>query len=176
MNVKDYLSHLYFDKAGQVLEFGPLKYFGSGYWGERYARRSLKRIEEFEKSHDLDNIDISDKELENFYYDLFKDDLKSLGCWVGTLVIQLYAVTSLIKYVEETRGDFAAFSLLVPYAFLVEQYACSSAIRKYRRLMKLGEEELAAIITQKASGNKALKYFLERHPHLMQEAQELVSR
>ena len=169
MALKDYLFELYFefsDTVGPVLESGPFKYFGSGYWGEKYARKSLEEIRNFEERlKEPIKEDLLSEELEHVYENLRWNDRKSLLYGIGAVMIPFGLAIISPHYLAETNGDPHSL-LMIPSIFLAHEYACPSSLRKYRSLFLNGEKELADIVTPQASGNRSVVYLFTIHPEL----------
>jgi hypothetical protein len=176
MDIKSYLLELhrgvserYFefsDTVGPVLESGPFKYFGNGYWVEKYARKSLEEIRSFEeKLRNPIQGDLLPEELEPVYEKLRWNDRKSLLYGVGAAMIPFGLAIISPLYLAETNGDLYSL-LMIPSTFLAHEYACPSSLRKYRSLFLNGEKELADIVTPWRSGNRSMVYLFTIHPEL----------
>ena len=157
MSLDGKLFNLYLDGGRYIFEKTPLKYIGSGYWSEKYAKDSLKIIHEYEKVSIKSNIS-EEKRTELFKKTERKlaiNDLKLYGNWmvcfspllIGWFSIEMNLITSL------------------SYFLLIHEFACPSSIRKYYELKKRNENKLAGIVGNRASPSAA-RYFRKTHKDL----------
>ena len=159
-NIIDKAFILYIDLGRHIFEKPPLKYMGAGYWSEKYARKSLKVIQEFEIS--LKNSkSVPKKELTELIKEaerkLRKNDSNIYKTWFPSM-IPLFLLMPFAMINDKT---------FIPYIILFHEFACPSSLRKYYELKGKGENELAGIVGNRASPS-AVQYFKEKYKDLYQ--------
>ena len=149
---------LYLDLGRHIFEKPPLKYMGSGYWSEKYARKSSKVIQEFETSL-KNNENVPKKDLAYLIKEtekkLRKNDLNIYKTWFPSM-IPLFLLMPFAMINDK---------MFIPYIVLFHEFACPSSLRKYYELKRKGENELAEIVGNRASPS-AVRYFKEKYKDL----------
>ena len=168
-NHEDYeLSKL--GKFGNKLKFidkTPLKYFGSGYWVEKYGLVAKNLIEEYEQKADkfVEEKNISElEELSQEYrgkvkkttYNCYKNWIIRFFPLMPTTVISLanggnslfHFINNQIQtpYVGELLGGLSFGGIVLAGAFILHDFACPSSIRKYLHYRQEGDERMARIL------------------------------
>ncbi len=152
---------LYLDLGSYIFEKTPLKYMGSGFWAEKYAKKSLQTIRGFELVLEKDdNISRSklEKLLNKTENELKDNDFKMYEQWLFSWSPLVFGFLALVFRFDD-------FKVALPYMCFMHEFACPSSLRKYRELEEREEYELAEVVGSRASPT-ALGYFRKRHKNL----------